>query len=190
VKPDCSIEDSLHLLIEFVYDRIKTQRIEALRIMDQTAARGVSDPSAFEDAVVQYFDSSLLPVLRDLRTEYSLEDIKNVITKTDNASSQLAHLLGACNRMLPEVPDNAAYHFLRGYALEGLNYPESNVLQECQEAFQLFEQQGWERGRIVEMFNYASSLMSRTQERKPQSFQSFVFRYHRDRLAALEQLVQ
>jgi len=190
VKPDCSIEDSLHLLIEFVYDRIKTQRIEALRIMDQTAARGVSDPSAFEDAVVQYFDSSLLPVLRDLRTEYSLEDIKNIITKTDNASSQLAHLLGACNRMLPEVPDNAAYHFLRGYALEGLNYPESNVLQECQEAFQLFEQQGWERGRIVEMFNYASSLMSRTQERKPQSFQRFVFRYHRDRLAALEQLVQ
>ena len=190
VTSDCSIQDALHLLIEFVYDRIRTQRLEALRIMDQTAARGVLDPSAFEDAVVQYFDSSLIPVLSELRSSYSIGDIQAVLANTDNASAQLAHLLGACNRLLPEAPDNAAFHFLRGYALEGLEYPESNVIQELDEAFVLFEQQGWKYGLIAELMSYAGSLLSKTQERPPLSFRNFVFKHHRDRLVELEHLTQ
>jgi hypothetical protein len=160
-----SIDECLHLLIDFVYKRIKTQRLEALKVMDQTAEKGLEDPNAFEDAIVQYFDSSLLPVLRDIREKYNISDVVQIVIDTDNASSQLAHLLGAANRLLPEVPDNAAYHFLRAYALEGLRYAEEDVSQELDAAIELFIRQGWKSGDVASLCGFAGEALSKTHER-------------------------
>ncbi len=184
-----SIDECLHLLVDFVYKRIKTQRLEALKVMDQTAEKGLEDPYAFEDAIVQYFDSSLLPVLRTIRDKYTISDIMQIIIDTDNANSQLAHLLGAANRLLPEVPDNAAYHFFRAYALEGLKYTAEDVAHELETAIELFIRQGWEQGDLVTLCGFAGEALSKTHERMSSPFIAYHLSYHNEQLRAINHLV-
>gem|GEM_PF-3150264 len=183
-----TIEDCLHQLISFVYKRIKAQREEALKVMDQTAEKGLEDEKAFEDAIVLYFDSKLLPVLRRVRDKYTAEDIKKIILETENASAQLAHLLGAANRLLPEVPDNAAYHYLRAYAMEGMSYSRSDINQELNEARRLFTLQGWTKKEIADLCLFGATTISNTHKRSPDPFLTSYYEYHRDSLAEIHYL--
>lgn len=128
----------LHALIQFVYDKIAKQRITALEIMEQTTKRGISDSTAFAQAVTYFFDSSYLPVLRPYLNEYSSDLVFEICEDTAAGSAKLAHLLGACNRLLPENPDNAAFHALRAYALALLGYTGQEVMKEVQAALEGF----------------------------------------------------
>jgi hypothetical protein len=181
--------DASTILVEFVYDRIKTQREKALEIMNQTAERGIEDARAFEDAIVQYFDSSYLPELRELSKNYSMTDVVAIIRSTENATAKISHLLGACNRLIPEVPDNAAFRILRAYAIDVLNYNEEAVDQELREAYDLLIRQGKQITEIHSLFRQLRSLMSMTQERCTSFYDRCILQYHLKRLEELNRLV-
>lgn len=136
----------LHALITFVYDRIAKQRVEALTIMEQTCVRGVEDPEAFREAVTYFFDSLYLPRLRPHLQQYDAELVFTTIEDTSGSAAKLNHLLGACNRLLPENPENAAFRALRGYAIALLGYAERDAVSAMESAAEKFASVlGWER---------------------------------------------
>lgn len=136
----------LHALMAFVYARIAKQRIEALNIMEQTSQRGVGNPEEFKEAVTYFFDSSYLPVLRPQINNYSVELVFEVCESTGGSGAKLSHLLGACNRLLPENPDNGAIHAMRAVAMIFKNYPDREVIDEVQTAVDCFKRfWKWER---------------------------------------------
>jgi superfamily II DNA helicase RecQ len=136
----------LHALIQFVYDRIAKQRIEALKIMEQTTVKGLTDKKAFAEAVTNFFDSSYLPILRPFLNQYTSDLVFDICDDTAGSDAKLNHLLGACNRLLPENPDNAAFHALRGYATALLGYKDQDVMNEITDAIAGFEKDpAWDR---------------------------------------------
>jgi ATP-dependent DNA helicase RecQ len=124
----------LHALVAFVYERIARQRLEALTIMEQTCVRGVEDSEAFREAVTYFFDSMYLPRLRPHLQEYNAELVITTIKDTAGSAAKLSHLLGACNRLLPENPENAAFRALRGYAMALLGYAKHDAVSELESA--------------------------------------------------------
>ena len=128
----------LHALITFVYDRIAKQRVEALTIMEQTCVKGVEDPKAFQEAVTYFFDSLYLPRLRPHLQKYEPELVFTTIEDTSGGPAKLNHLLGACNRLLPENPENAAFRALRGFAMALLGYAEHDAAAEVEIAVEKF----------------------------------------------------
>jgi hypothetical protein len=146
----------LHGLITFVYERIAKQRIEALRIMEQTCVQGVQDPAAFREAVTYFFDSKYLLDLRPYLHRYTTRLVFDMIEETAARGANLNHLLGACNRLLPENPENAAFHALRGYAMALLGYVEKDVLAEFEAATEKFAAVlGW---RMQEKLTFLNQL--------------------------------
>jgi superfamily II DNA helicase RecQ len=136
----------LHALILFVYERIAKQRKEALKIMEQTCVRGIDDANAFRDAVTYFFDSGFLPRLRPHLNDYTPELVFEIIAETAGSSAQVSHLLGACLRLLPENPDNAAFRALHAYAQALLGYKDQDVKEELTAALAGFEKyMGWGR---------------------------------------------
>lgn len=141
----------LHALMTFVYERIAKQRIEAMTIMEQTCVRGVEDSEAFREAVTYFFDSLYLPRLRPHLQEYGAELVITTIKDTAGSAAKLNHLLGACNRLLPENPENAAFRALRGYAMALLGYAKRDAVSELKSAADKFSSVlGWTRAeRLV-----------------------------------------
>lgn len=129
----------LHALIQFVYDRIAKQRVSALKIVESTTVNGLKNPKAFEEAVTNIFDSAYLPVLRPHINDYTPDLVFQICSDTDAATTKLNHLLGACNRLIPENPDNAAFHALRAYAIALLAYREQDIKDEIDAALVCFE---------------------------------------------------
>lgn len=136
----------LHALIQFVYARIAKQRVEALNIMEQTTVRGITDDKAFAEAVTNFFDSAYLPILRPHLNVYTSDLVFDICRDTAASDAKLSHLLGACNRLLPENPDNAAFHALRAFAIALLGYRDQDVVDEITAAINAFEKYlGWGR---------------------------------------------
>jgi ATP-dependent DNA helicase RecQ len=141
----------LHALIRFVYDRIAKQRLTALKIMEQTTVRGLDNPDEFAETVVTYFDSGYLPVLRPHANSYSADLVFEVCAETAASPPKLKHLLGACNRLLEEHPENAAFHALRAYAIALLGYRSQDIKDEIDTSLACFERfSGWGRGEKLD----------------------------------------
>lgn len=144
----------LHALITFVYDRIAKQRVEALTIMEQTCVRGVDNAEAFREAVTYFFDSLYLPRLRPHLQAYDVELVFKTIEDTAGSAAKLNHLLGACNRLLPENPENAAFRALRGYAMALLGYAERDAVDALSSAAEKFTSVlSWERAEKLAFLN-------------------------------------
>lgn len=150
----------MHALIAFVYARIAKQRIESLRIMEQTTVRGLTDSEAFTEAVTTFFDSKYIPILRPFLNDYTADMVFQIIGDTAGGTAQVAHLLGACNRLLPENPDNAAFHALRAYALALGGYREQDVMIEIERSLENFEKyKGWGRQEKIGFLMQLRSLI-------------------------------
>lgn len=64
------------------------------------------------------------------------------------------HLLGACNRLLPENPENAAFRALRGYAMALLGYAERDAVSELESAAEKFSSVlGWKRAERLKFLD-------------------------------------
>jgi hypothetical protein len=133
------LRQCLHALITFVYERIAKQRLEALKIMEQTCIRGIGDVHAFRDAVTYFFDSGFLPRLRPHLNDFTPDLVFQIIAETAGSNAQVKHLLGACIRLLPENPDNAAFRALHAYAQALLGYKDQDVKEELTAALSGFE---------------------------------------------------
>ena len=130
----------LHSLIQFVYDRIANQRKRALINIEQATLKGLDDESSFLDTVVNYFDSPYLDVLKPYSKFYESENpVFDVCIEIAANSTKLAQLLGACNRLLEESPNNGVFHALRAYAIAHLDYQDKDIKAELDEALACFE---------------------------------------------------
>ena len=128
----------LHAVIQFVYNRIAKQRITALKIVEETTVKGFTEPNAFAEAVTNFFDSAYLPVLRPHINVYTPDLVFEICADTAAATTKLNHLLGACNRLIPENPDNAAFHALRAFAIALLGYRDQDIKGEIDAALSCF----------------------------------------------------
>lgn len=145
-KQPSELRRCVHALVAFVYERIAKQRIQALTIMEQTCVRGIADANAFREAVTYFFDSLYLPRLRPHLQKYDSDLVFETIKDTTGSTAKLSHLLGACNRLLPENPENAALRALHGYAMALLGYTESDAVSELESAAEKFASAfGWTR---------------------------------------------
>jgi len=138
----------IHTLIQFIYNRIAKQRLNALDIMEQTTVDGITNPASFANAVTYFFDSKYLPVLRPHLNVYSPNLVFDICRDKDTVpgSAKIPHLLGACNRLLPENPNNAAFHALRAYAIALSGYRDEFIMEEIQSALDGFVKYfGWGR---------------------------------------------
>jgi hypothetical protein len=115
--------------------------------MEQTTVRGIANASEFTDAVTYFFDSAYLPILRPYLNEYTPELVFEICLDTGAAGAKLAHLLGACNRLLQENPDNGAFHALRTFAIALLGYSDGDVRDEVDAALESFKKY-WNWNRI------------------------------------------
>ena len=130
----------LHSLIQFVYDRIANQRKRALINIEQAALKGLEDENSFLDTVINYFDSPYLEVLKPYSKFYESENpIFDVCNEIAANNTKLSQLLGACNRLLEESPNNGIFHALRAYAIAQLDYQSKDVKAEIVDALNCFE---------------------------------------------------
>lgn len=166
-------------LIEFVYERVAKQRVTALQYMEQTTRQGISDANAFQEQVTNFFDSSYLPILRPHLKEYSERLIFEIWADTGAAVSKLSHLLGACNRLLPENPNNGAFHALRGFAIALLGYPPEDVINEFEVAVKCFQGYGeWTRQDAHRFLLEAKSQLMSVNPKKAVILDAVILRDH------------
>ncbi|MEI6166995.1 MAG: RecQ family ATP-dependent DNA helicase [bacterium] len=136
----------LHALIEFVYTHFAKQRETALTIMEQTTVQGIMNPADFAVTVAKFYDSKYLPFLRPYLHNYTTDLVFERCEYTSGYRVKLDDLLGACNRLLPENPDNAAFHAMRAYAIALMGYPTQDVKSEIDLAVSCFEKyHNWSR---------------------------------------------
>ncbi len=136
----------LHALIQFVYGRIAKQRVAAMEAMETATVQGIKDPNALAETVTDYFDSPYIPMLRPYLNNYTSELVFEICNDTGAGRAKLYHLLGACDRLLEQNPNNAAFHAMRAYVYALLDYREQDVKREIDAALLNFETyQKWGR---------------------------------------------
>lgn len=140
------IQKCLGVLVDFVYDKIAKKRMEAINSMEGVIKVGINGKS-FEEEVNTYFDSRYTPLLRPYLTEYDISLVWEFIGKTGGDPDAVKHLRGACNRLLVENPDNAAFLLLRSASRFLIpQYEKSDALADFKKGWALFrEQKNWTR---------------------------------------------
>ena len=116
INEPTTLRKAVHRLVQFVYEKIASKRREALDLMVETTKIGVNNPSAFTEQVYSYFDSRFTEELRSFTKEYDSADLAPVLEKVGTDPHDINHLLGSCNRLLVENPQNALFRVMRAYS--------------------------------------------------------------------------
>ncbi len=143
-------------LVRFVYEKIAAKRREAINTMDRTTRAGIQDAEGFTNQIYSYFDSRFTEEFRRYVREYVPEDVSQLLDRVGTDPSDISHLLGSCNRLLTENPDNALLRLLRAFALAlSHGYAESEVARELASGLELasgrVDWQEAESGLLVEL---------------------------------------
>lgn len=110
-KGNTVIQKCCGYLTDFVYRKIAAKRREAIDTMEDAITS-----KDFTERVNTYFDSKYIPFLRDKLYEDSTEWVWDFLGKEANSQDNISHILGACDRLLDENPDNLSYRILRVFA--------------------------------------------------------------------------
>ena len=111
------VQKCLGFLVDFVYSSIAKKRREAIAVMEEACRLGVEEGNeAFRSRVNTYFDSRYTPLLQPYQRNYNIEVVWQFIEETGGQVDAIAHLRGACDRLLASNPENGAYLLLRAYA--------------------------------------------------------------------------
>jgi superfamily II DNA helicase RecQ len=155
-----SLEDASELrrcsrrLVRFVYEKIASKRLEALKTMDRTVRAGVKDPQQFTRELYLYFDSRYTEEMRIDVDEFDETTPEKILTRIELTPHDTSHLLGSCNRLLGEQPENAALHVIRAACLAVIqSYSEADVQDEVYEGIRLYEKHvpDWDRRMELEL---------------------------------------
>jgi ATP-dependent DNA helicase RecQ len=136
------LERCLHLLVDFIYDRIAKKRREAIETMHKAAQEGIGNSQLFAERIHNYFSSSYLPQLTQARIEYTLDTVWEYIAEVRQSADQLdraKHLRGSCDRLLIDNPENGAFYLLRAFATLLINPQSAEILSDAQQGIQLFQ---------------------------------------------------
>lgn len=164
---DTIIEKCLGHLLEFVYKHIAAKRRAAMEVMQSAAEEGINDKAAFAERINNYFNSSFLPELREFRQEYSIETVWEFIDQVEKEETshidRAKHLRGACDRLLPENPDNAAFYLLRAYVGLLLSRSAREIERDFQRGWDLFS----ERMSRIEIGHHMSRFYRHVHKMNP-----------------------
>lgn len=108
------IQKCCGFLANFVYSKIAAKRLEAINVMESAILSGLNNGN-FEEFVNTYFDSRFTPRLRQFLYDYSIDIVWEIIQESDGDPDTINHIRGACDRLLVENPDNAAFLLLRSF---------------------------------------------------------------------------
>lgn len=133
-------------LANFVYSKIATKRLEAINVMESAIVSGLNNDN-FEEFVNTYFDSRFTPKLRPYLYDYSIKIVWELIQKTEGVPDSINHLRGACDRLLVENPDNAAFLLLRAFSRFLIpSYNKNDALSDLKKGLRLFKElKKWSR---------------------------------------------
>ncbi len=105
-------------LVKFVYEKIEAKRRANIARMEEYARDGIDRPQVFRERVNAFFEARFAAELRVFKDRYSADDVFSFIEAHVGADLQdIKQLLGSCERVLIEKPDNGMFHALRAYAL-------------------------------------------------------------------------
>ena len=169
----------VHALIQFVYGRIAKQRMAAMEAMERATVRAIQDPSALSETVTDYFDSPYIPILRPYLNRYTSELIFEICNDTGAGRAKLYNLLGACDRLLEQNPNNAAFHAMRAYAYSFLNYGDNVTKKEIDVTLSCFEsEQDWDRKKKLALIMRMRTMIATISSQKARVYDASILDDH------------
>lgn len=144
------IQKCCSFLIKFVYSKIAAKRLEAINVMESAIISGLNNGN-FEEFINTYFDSRFTPRLRNFLYDYSIEIVWEIIREAGGDPDSVNHIRGACDRLLVENPDNAAFLLLRAFSKFLIpSYNKNEALSDFQKSWLLFKDlKGWSRKEFL-----------------------------------------
>jgi superfamily II DNA helicase RecQ len=171
-------------LVRFVYERIAARRREALQTMDDTTRVGVKDPRQFTDALYSYFDSRYTDILRKYLREYEFETPIDVLEGKDFSITphDVNHLLGSCNRLLAENPENAALLVLRAVCFALIRaYDERDVQRVLRDGLTAYRRRADATPiKVLLLLERLVGILKRTDTERAGPFEAEIAHYHTD----------
>jgi len=145
-KGNTIIQKCCGFLANFVYSKIAAKRLEAINVMESAIVSGLNNGN-FEEFVNTYFDSRFTPRLRQYLYEYSIEIVWKLINESEGDPDSVNHIRGACDRLLVENPDNAAFLLLRAFSRFLIpSYNKNDALSDFHKGWRLFRNiKNWTR---------------------------------------------
>jgi len=169
----------VHALIQFVYGRIAKQRVTAMEAMERATVRAIQDPSALAETVTDYFDSPYIHILRPFLNNYTSEVIFEICNDTGAGRAKLYQLLGACNRLLEQNPNNAAFHAMRAFTYSLLDYDEEVTKKEIDVTLSCFEsEQQWGRKEKLNLLMRMRTLIASISNQKARVYEATILDDH------------
>jgi len=145
-KGNTIIQRCCGYLANFVYFKIAAKRLEAINVMESAIVSGLNNGN-FEEFVNTYFDSRFTPKLRQYLYKYSIEIVWKLINESKGDPDSINHIRGACDRLLVENPDNAAFLLLRAFSRFLIpSYNKNDALSDFHKGWRLFRNiKNWAR---------------------------------------------
>jgi hypothetical protein len=131
VKESTELRRCAKALILFVYDKIEIKRRQNIATMEEYTKAAITDQSVFHERINNFFDSRYTNYLRKWKDDYTASDVFEIIKEVSADLQNVKQLLGSCDRLLIEKPDNGVYHALRAYALAAVGKTSNNYLLEA-----------------------------------------------------------
>lgn len=169
----------IHALIQFVYGRIAKQRVAAMESMERATVKGIHDPSALSETVTDYFDSPYIPILRPYLNDYTSELLFEICNDTGAGRAKLKQLLGACNRLLEQNPNNAAFHAMRAYAYSFLDYGDEVTKEEIDATLSCFKSElQWTRNEKLNFMMRLRNFVRAISAQKARVYEAIILDDH------------
>ena len=129
-----------------MYSKIAKKRKEAIDLMEFAINTGINNGD-FEEYINTYFDSRFTPKLREYLYDYSIDIVWDLMQKSEGDPDLINHIRGACDRLLVENPDNAAFLLLRSFSrLLITSYNKNDAISDLRKGWRIFrEQKNWNR---------------------------------------------
>jgi len=132
------IQKCCGFLANFVYSKIAAKRLEAINVMESAIVSGLNNGN-FEEFVNTYFDSRFTPRLRQFLYDFSIDIVWELIQESEGDPDSINHIRGACDRLLVENPDNAAFLLLRAFSRFIIpSYNKNDALLDFHKGWRLF----------------------------------------------------
>jgi ATP-dependent DNA helicase RecQ len=140
------LKKCLAYLMDFVYERIASKRLEAIVNMEDALLAGQPREGLtveecrerFSERIYSYFESRYTPELRTHASDSkNLEVVADFVLRTNGIKNELRHLNGAARRLLESYPDHVAYRMIRSLTellLEDESTTTEQALQDLRRA--------------------------------------------------------
>ncbi len=175
-KGNTVIQQCCGYLTEFVYEKIASKRREAIDTMESAITSG----EFFTERVNSYFDSKYISELRSKLYSDSLDWIWDFIDTKATSPDEISHILGACDRLLDENPDNLGLRLLRTFARFSYDSKgiELNAKEDLQKVKIAMKQKGFSERNFIQLISRLSKQLSKFNRQSAKALEPEFLNYH------------